>query len=195
MIEKQPDMEVVGEAENGRIAFELAAQTNPHIIIMDVSMPNLNGMEATRQILKTNPDIRIIALSMYSDRHFIIGMLSCGASGYLLKDCAFEEVSNAIHAVSSGKTYLSHAIVDKVILDYFHNLEAMKSSIFNVLTNRERDVLQNLAEGKSVKEIANHLSVSVKTVESHRLQIMRKLNIHSVAELTKYAIREGLTSL
>ncbi len=195
LLEKQPDMEVVTEAENGFGTLSLVEKTTPNIIIMDVAMPGLNGIETTRQIIAKIPNVKVIALSMYSDRRFIMGMLSAGASGYLHKDCAFEELVQAIRTVAAGRTYLSPGIVDIVVKDYFHHMEKTDSSDLSTLTSREREVLQLLAEGSTVKEISLHLSLSVKTIETHRQQIMNKLNIHSIAKLTKYAIREGLTSL
>jgi DNA-binding NarL/FixJ family response regulator len=188
-------MEVVAEAEQGRAAVQLVGELSPDIVIMDVSMPDLNGMEAARQIAAARPDVKIIALSMHSDSLFVTEMLRSGASGYLLKDCAFEELARAIRTVSQGKTYLSPSISGVVVDDYLHRLSKADASGANVLSNREREVLQLLAEGKSTKQIALHLHISVKTVETHRRQIMEKLDIHSVAELTKYAIRQGFTSL
>ena len=195
LLEKQPDIEVIAEAEDGRAALRLAKEMLPNIVIMDIAMSDLNGIEATRQVIASVPGVKVIALSMYSDKQFIMGMLAAGASGYLPKDCAFEELAQAIRAVAAGRNYLSSGIVDIAVEDYFHHLENTDSSVFSILTTREREVLQRLAEGKSVKEIANHLCLSVKTIETHRQQTMKKLNIQSIAELTKYAIREGLTTL
>jgi len=195
LLEKQPDMDVVAEAEEGRAAVRWARELLPHVVIMDVTMPDLNGMEATRQIVGECPGVKVIALSMHSDNLFVTEMLKSGASGYLLKDCAFEELARAIRAVVGGKTYLSPAISGVVIDDYLHRLSKSDFSDSEVLTDREREVLQLLAEGKSTKQIALKLHISVKTVETHRRQIMNKLDIHTVAELTKYAIRKGLTSL
>jgi DNA-binding NarL/FixJ family response regulator len=195
LIEKQTDMEVIAETEDGRTTVQLALQLLPDVVIMDVGMPDMNGIEATRQIIANAPNIKIIALSMHSDRRFVAEMLKAGASGYLLKDCAFEELINAIHAVIANHTYLSPAIFDSVIKDYSHILSKEDLSVFSILTTREREVLQLLSEGKTTKEIASHLKISVKTVETYKQKIMNKLDIHSVAELTKYAIREGLTSL
>jgi DNA-binding NarL/FixJ family response regulator len=195
LLEKESDMEVIAEAEEGRAAVKLAAKLSPDIVIMDVSMPDLNGMEAARQITAERPQVKIVALSMHSDSLFVTEMLKSGASGYLLKDCAFEELTQAIRAVAAGKTYLSPAISGVVVNDYVHRLSTGDFSGDGVLSHREREVLQLLAEGKSTKQIAFHLHISVKTVETHRRQIMEKLNIHSVAELTKYAIRKGFTSL
>ena len=196
LLEKQPDMKVVAEAEDGREAVRLARELHPDVVIMDVSMPDLNGMAATRQILGKSKKVKIIALSMHSDTLFISEMLKSGASGYLLKDCAFEELREAIRTVIAGNIYLSPAISDVVVDDYLHRLSKTgPSDSGEILTDREREVLQLMAEGKSTKQIARELYISVKTVETHRRQIMNKLNIHTVAELTKYAIRKGLTSL
>jgi DNA-binding NarL/FixJ family response regulator len=195
LLEKESDMKVVAEAEEGRTAVRLTRELVPHVVIMDVSMPDLNGMEAARQITGESPDVRIIALSMHSDALFVTEMLKSGASGYLLKDCAFEELARAIRTVVVGKTYLSPAISGVVVDDYLHRLAKSDFSGPQVLSSREREVLQLLAEGKSTKQIALKLHISAKTVETHRRQIMDKLDIHSVAELTKYAIRKGFTSL
>lgn len=195
LLEKQQDMEVVAEAENGRIAVRLAAEMAPDVVIMDVTMPDLNGVEATRQIVETSPDIKVIALSMHSDATFVTEMLKSGAAGYLLKDCAFEELARAIRTVINDKTYLSPSISGVVVEDYIHRISKTEFSGFDVLTDREREVLQLIAEGSSTKQIAIKLHISIKTVETHRRQIMSKLGIHTIAELTKYAIRKGLTSL
>jgi len=195
LLEKQQGMKVVAEAENGRKALELASRTQPDVVIMDVSMPDLNGIEATRHMLVALPGVRVIALSMHSDRRLVAGMLQAGASGFLLKDCAFDELARAIHAVMSNQPYLSPRIAGTVIQDYVRRMTTSESPTADVLTAREREVLQLLAEGWSTKQIASRLHVSVKTVETHRRQIMEKLGRRSIAELTKYAIREGLTSL
>lgn len=195
LLEKRADLEVIAEAEDGRTTVQLAQELSPDVIIMDISMPDLNGVEATRQILSDAPQIKVIALSMHSDRRFVTEVFKAGASGYLLKDCAFEELHTAIHTVRANHTYLSAQIAEVVLNDYLRNLPQSDESVFSVLTEREREVLQLLAEGKSTKEIAASLHVSVKTVETHRQRTMDKLDVHSVAELTKYAIREGLTSL
>jgi two-component system, NarL family, response regulator NreC len=195
LLEKQKDIEVVAEADNGRAAVRLADELGPDIIIMDVTMPDLNGVEATKQILSKSPDIKIIALSMHSDAIFVTEMLKSGASGYLLKDCAFEELTRAIRTVADDKTYLSPAISGVVVEDYIHRLTSTDITGPDILTDREKEVVQLMAEGNSTKEIALKLHISVKTVETHRRQVMNKLDIHNVAELTKYAIRKGITSL
>ncbi len=195
LLEKQPDMEVVAEVEEGRTAVRLVRELLPDVVIMDVTMPDLNGIEATRQIIGKFGDIKIIALSMHSDTLFVSEMLKSGASGYLLKDCAFEELARAIRTVVANKTYLSPSISGVVVDDYLHRLSKADFSGSEILTNREREVLQLIAEGKSTKQAALKLHISTKTVETHRRQLMNKLDIHTVAELTKYAIRKGLTSL
>jgi DNA-binding NarL/FixJ family response regulator len=194
LVERQPGMTVCAEAEDGRTVVRLAEEKLPDLVIMDIAMPLLNGIEATRQILRKNEKVRVIALSMHSDRNFVLEMLKAGASGYILKDCAFEELTNAIYTVMGGKIYLSPRIAETVIKDYVA-LSPRAESIFTVLTPREREVLQLLAEGEKTREIAHRLKVSIKTVETYRQQIMDKLNIHNIADLTKYAVREGLTSL
>ena len=195
LLEAEPDMEVIAEADNGRKVLKQAQELAPDIIIMDLSMPELNGIEATRQILSGAPEVKVIALSMHSDSLFVLNMIKSGASGYLLKDCALEELVKAIRTVIDQKTYLSPGISDIVIRDFVTGWQTTTSSAFSVLSAREREVLQLMAEGRTTNQIADGLCVSVKTVEAHRKQVMTKLGIHSVAELTKYAIRQGLTSL
>ena len=195
LLEKNPAFAVVGHASDGRTAVRLAADLSPDLVIMDISMPGLNGIEATRQILEANPRTKVIALSMHKDGHYIAAALKSGVMGYLLKESAFEELAAAIQAVLKGQSYLSTSIADIVIKDYIRHLGKQGTGAFSVLGPREREVLQSLSEGLSTKEIAARLKVSVKTVETYRGQIMSKLNIRSVAELTKYAIREGITSL
>jgi DNA-binding NarL/FixJ family response regulator len=195
MLEKQPDIEVIAEAENGRIAVQLAAELSPHVVILDIAMPDMNGIEAARRITREKSNIKVIALSMHSDRRFVSEMLRAGALGYVLKDSAFEELAQAIRTVAAGEIYLSPKIAGLVLTGYIHHLSADESSAASILTNREREVLQLLAEGKSTKGIAFALGVSVKTIETHRQNMMRKLGVYSVAELTKYAVREGLTDL
>ena len=187
LLNKQPDMQVVARAENGQMAVRLTQKMEPDVVIMDIAMPDLNGIEATRQIIAHCPGVKVIALSMNSGRRFVTGILNAGASGYLTKNCSFEELVSAVRNVVANKKYLSPEISDIVIE------ETLPTS--SPLTTREREVLQLLAEGKTVKEIASQLCLSIKTIHTHRKQIMEKLDIHSIAELTKYALREGLTSL
>lgn len=197
LLEKQTDIEVVGEADNGRKAVQMAQEQNPDVVVMDVSMPDLNGIEATTQIIESLPETRVIALSMHSDKRFVMGMLRAGASGYLLKDCASQELANAIVQVAGGKKYLSPEITGVVIDDFLLGRGSSEevATAASQLSPREREVLQLIAEGWSTKQIASHLYVSIKTIETHRRQIMKKLDLHSIADLTKYAIREGLTSI
>lgn len=195
LLENQSHMRVVGEAENGRQAVRLALELTPDVIVMDINMPELNGIEATRQILAELPDTKIIALSMYSDKRYVVGMLKAGVSGYLLKNCAFDELVAAISSVVKNQNYMSQKIAGTVMKDYASILESSDSSPASQLTAREREVLQLIAEGLKTKDIAARIHVSVKTVETHRQQIMRKLAAKSVAELTKIALREGITSL
>ena len=197
LIEKQANMEVIGEADNGRIAVELVDQLNPDVIIMDIRMPDLNGIDATRQILSNSPGSKIIALSMYSDSRYVKGMLQAGVSGYLVKSCAFDELVNAINAVVANQAYLSPSIADTVMKDYVESLSSntQSQSPGSCLSSREREVLQLIAEGATADQIATHLHISVKTVSTHRRNIMEKLSIDNIAGLIKFAIREGLTSI
>ncbi len=196
LLEKQADIEVIAEAENGRKAVQYATDKKPDVVVMDVSMPDLNGIEATKQIVESLPETRVIALSMHSDKRFVMGMLRAGAYGYLLKDCASQELANAIHQVAVGKKYLSPEITGVVIDDFLLGASSEEvATATSLLSAREREVLQLIAEGWSTKQIASHLYVSVKTIETHRRQIMKKLDLHNIADLTKYAIREGLTSI
>jgi two-component system response regulator NreC len=196
LLEKQTDFDVVGEAENGRKAVQMAQEKTPDVVVMDVSMPDLNGIEATKQIVESLKATRVIALSMHSDKRFVMGMLRAGASGYLLKDCASQELANAIHQVAKGKKYLSPDITGVVIDDFLlGGSQEGVATVTGVLSAREREVLQLIAEGWSTKQIASHLYVSIKTIETHRRQIMKKLDLHTIADLTKYAVREGLTSI
>ncbi|KPJ74226.1 MAG: LuxR family transcriptional regulator [Deltaproteobacteria bacterium SG8_13] len=195
LLEKEREMEIVAEAENGRQALQLVRKHNPDIVIMDISMPDLNGIDATRQITSEQPSVKVIALSMHSQRQFVDGMLRAGVSAYLLKDTAFEELVKAVRIVLSGKKYLSPDVTDIVFQDYRQPPVFDAAEQTAELTQREREVLQLIAEGRATKEIASRLHISVKTVETHRKHIMEKLDLHTVAELTKYAIREGITSL
>ncbi len=192
ILENELHLNVIAQAANGRAAVEFAKQHKPDLIIMDISMPDMNGIEATRQILQDVPGTKIIALSMHTDKRFVGEMLSAGASGYLLKQSATDELQQALETVLAGKTYISPEIAGVVVQEFVQ----MKKNAESVeLTPKERQVLQLIAEGISTKEIASKLNLSIPTIDTHRQHIMAKLNIHSVAELTKYAIRTGLTSL
>jgi len=195
LIDKYPDLEVVAEAADGRTAVRLAKELSPNIVIMDISMPDLNGIEAARQIASESPRVKVLTLSMHSDARYVKQLFAAGASGYLLKECAIDELVTAIQSVAANQIYLSPRITHVVLTEYLSKQPIAEASVFSVLTAREREVLQLMAEGKTTKEIAYFLNLSVKTVEAHRQKIMEKSNIHSIAELTKYAIREGLTSL
>ncbi len=195
LLEAESGMEVVGEAENGRQAVDMAIVLKPTVVVIDVAMPEMNGVEACRLILEAEPKTKVIALSMHSDARFVRRMFQAGASAYLLKDCAYDELAKAIRIVTVGRTYLSGQITAVVMSDYISRRDEDEADAYRQLTDREREVLQLLAEGAATKEIASQLIVSVKTIESHRKNIMTKLSLRSVAELTKYAIREGITSL
>jgi DNA-binding NarL/FixJ family response regulator len=196
ILEQRPGYQVVGEAEDGRRTVEIVRETSPHIVLMDITMPDLNGIEATRQIMSISPGTKVIGLSMHSDRQMITEILRAGASGYLLKNSAASELLIAVESVMIGKSYLSPDVT-RVVMDEMlgKNAPASEPSAFTSLTTREREVLQLIAEGKTNKEIARSLEIGIKTVETYRGQVMDKLNLRSVAELTKYAIRNGLTSL
>ena len=193
LLEHQSDMKVVAEADNGRSAAELARRHKPSVAVLDLAMPHLNGIDAARQITAANPRTKVIILSAHADRRFVTESLRAGATGYVLKDCAFEELAHAVRAAAANQTYLSPAVARTVVEDYLGRSPRQHSSAFIALSARERQVLQLLAEGRSAKSIAGELGVSIKTVETHRANIMKKLGKHSIAELTKYAIREGLT--
>jgi DNA-binding NarL/FixJ family response regulator len=195
LLEKQPGFAVVAEAEDGLSAFDGVKRHKPDIAILDIGMPGLNGIEVTRKIRSEMAETRVIALSMHADRRFVMGILEAGANGYLLKDSAFEELVTAVRAVAKGRMYLSPSIAETVVKSSLEKSDRGQQGSSVLLSGREREVLQMIAEGKSTKEIAFKLFVSTKTVETHRKQIMDKLNIRTIAGLTKYAIREGLTSL
>ncbi|MGE5809662.1 MAG: response regulator [Nitrospirota bacterium] len=195
LLEQHAELAVVGEAEDGRETVRLAKKLLPDVVVMDIAMPDMNGIEATRQLFADRPGVKVIALSMHSDRHFVSEMLKAGATAYLLKQCAVDELITAIKTVLKNQTYLSPCISGVVVDHFVRNTSKLGSSAFSQLSDREREVLQLITEGKTSKEIASQLNLSIKTVEAHRMNIMEKLDIHTVAELTKYAIREGLTSL
>ena len=192
MLDKESGMEVVAEAKNGREAVSMAEQLRPDILIMDISMEGLNGIDATRALVAKGLGTRVIALSMHADKRFVAGMFEAGAMAYLLKECSYDELLEAVHQVMSGRTYLCSMISGVMIRDY---IQRMRKNEPSLLSPREKEILQLMAEGGNTKRIADQLKVSVKTVETHRQHIMDKLNIFSIAELTKYAIKEGITSL
>jgi DNA-binding NarL/FixJ family response regulator len=194
LLEKETDLKVVGEAEDGVSAVRLAKELLPDVVIMDISMPNLNGIEATSLIINGAPGVKIIALSMYSNKKFIIDALKAGASGYVLKSYLFDELVKAIRSVAANERYLSPKAASVLVEEYINKLPGDKSSESGGLSERERKILQLLAEGKSIKEIALSLHLNPKTADANRRQIMDKLRIYNIAELTKYAIREGLTT-
>lgn len=194
LLERDRGVEVLGEAEDGRSAVARGRELAPDVVIMDVAMPGLNGVEATRQLRALERPPRVLALSMHTDRRFVTHMLKAGAAGYLLKDAAFEELAEAIRTVDRGSIYVSRALAGPLMKDYVRKLVSEGAATVE-LTPREREVLQLVSEGRSTRGIAEALGVSVKTIETHRKQIMTKLDLHSVAELTKYAVREGLTAL
>jgi DNA-binding NarL/FixJ family response regulator len=199
MLAKEADIEVVGEAVNGRDALKAVGPLSPDVVVMDVAMPDLNGIEATREIVADNPKVRVVALSMHSESRYISEMLAAGATGYLLKDCAFDELAAAILTVSAGRTFVSRGAADVVLQDYVRRVGAppqeTAAASRKAISPREREVLALIGEGLSTKEIAARLGLSVKTVETHRRQIMDKLGIYNIAGLIKYAVREGLASL
>ncbi len=188
ILDAQPDMEIVGEASNGKEALELAAKFTPDVVVMDVAMPELNGIEATRRMSETAPRTRVLALSMHKDSVYVREILRAGARGYLLKDAVDEDLIAAVRAVSRGEGYLSPGVADAVLTDYRQHV----TDPIDLLTSREREVLQLIAEGKTNKEIATTLNLSVYTVDAHRGRIMEKLNLHSTGELVRFAIRKGL---
>lgn len=190
--QSETDIDVVGQARDGHTTVEIVRELSPDIVVMDIGMPDLNGVEATRQIVKEMSRVKIIGLSMHSGDKYVREMFRAGASGYLLKDCPFEELVDAIKTVADGKTYVSPSIGEMVVKDYISK-DGEQDSAFSVLSQREREVLQLLVEGKTTKQAAKRLHISPKTVEAHRLRIMNKLDIDNVAQLTKYAIQEGLT--
>ncbi|HUI73193.1 MAG TPA: response regulator transcription factor [Spirochaetia bacterium] len=197
LLAADPEMKIVGRTGTGRGAVAMARQTAPDLVIMDVVMPDMNGIETTRQIVRENGAVKILVLSMYDNRDYISRMIEAGASGYVLKTSAFDELSKAIRVVMEGEVYLCSSITSVIVKDYLAKLRIGSSLPAEppVLSAREREVLRMVSEGRSGKEIALELGVTPKTVESHRLHIMSKLKIRSVAGLTRYALREGLTSL
>lgn len=192
---QQEDMQIIGTATNGRTAIRLTEELQPNIVVMDITLPHLNGIEATRHILAAKPDTKVIGLSAHSDSHTILEMLKAGAHGYLVKDSTFTELLQAIRTVSKDKRYLSPNITSIVVDDYLHLSEGSAQSVYSSLSAREKEVLQLIAEGKSTRDIADTLNLSLKTIETHRGNLMRKLRAENVADLVKYAIREGLINI
>lgn len=195
LIEREPTLQLVGEANDGRTAVSKAAELHPDVVVMDLRLPNLNGIDATRQILAASPDMKVVGLSANYDARSVANMLHAGASAYVKKDSAFDELVTAIRTVMTGNLFLSPSIAAMFGNNLLQAAMVDGASVFKTLSPREREVLQLISEGKATKQVAMHLSVSVKTAETHRRNLMEKLNVDNVAELTKYAIREGLTSL
>jgi DNA-binding NarL/FixJ family response regulator len=195
LLERQENITVVGEASDGRECVELAQAEKPDVVVMDIAMPNLNGIEAARQIVAQNPAIAVAVLSMHSDESYVIRALKAGARAYLLKDSAESDLIGAIRALSDGKSFFSPAISKLLVEDYMLQIERKGvDDSYELLTTREREILQLLAEGKSNKEVANMLNLSLYTVETHRTHILQKLNLHTVPELILYAVRKGIIS-
>ena len=193
LLERQPNLTVVGEASDGRETVRLAESVSPDVVVMDIAMPNLNGIEAARQIIAARPEISIVILSMHSDESYVVRALKAGARAYLLKDSAEGDLIAAIHAISEGKSFFSPAISRILVEDYMRQLEHKHvEDTYELLTAREREILQLLAEGKTNKEVASMLNLSVYTVETHRTHILQKLNLHNVPELILYAVRKGI---
>lgn len=193
LIESLPDVTIVGEAADGREAFKLVRTHLPHLLVMDVTMPNLNGIEAARQVTKEFPNVRVLMLSMHENEAYVLQALRAGASGYILKDAAMAELEFAIKAVARGETYLSPAVSKQVVQSLLRgdNGDGQRDPL-GLLTPRQREVLQLIAEGKNTKEIAYRLGVSIKTVETHRAHVMQRLDIHDIVGLTRFATRAGL---
>jgi RNA polymerase sigma factor (sigma-70 family) len=193
LLQRSPDLQVVGEAADGREAVAMAEQLTPDVIVMDIAMPQLNGIDATAQIVKRNPKTGVIILSMYSDETYLVRALTAGAKGYLLKDSAENDLLRAVQTVSQGRPFFSPVIAQSLLDDYMRHLEQrdLKDS-YDLLTDREKEVLQLLAEGKSNKEVAALLNLSVYTVETHRAHLMQKLNLHNTAEIVLYAVRKKI---
>jgi len=196
LLEEEPDLQVVGEAADGREAIKKATELKPDVILMDIAMANLNGLQATKQIKKILPDTKVIMVTMHKNEEYVLQSFQAGASGYILKEGAVEELVSAIRTIHQDKSFLSPAISKTLIDAYLRKMETGKTETpFDLLTDREREVLQLIAEGYTNREVAKSLFISVKTVEAHRAHIMQKLNIHEIAKLVKYAIQKGLVDL
>jgi len=195
LLESEPDLEVVGEAADGRQAVDMAAELHPDIVVMDIAMPRLNGIDATGQIVRQHPGAGVIMLSMYSDEEYLVRTLTAGAKGYLLKDSAETDLVRAVHSVSDGKPFFSAAIAKTLLEDYVRRLQQRGlTDSYELLSDREKEVLQLLAQGRTNKEVATLLSLSTHTVETHRTHIMQKLNLHNTAEIVLYAVRKKIIS-
>ena len=193
LLEKIPSVEVIAEADDGRKAFEIIGRHQPDIVLMDIAMPGLNGLDAVDRIKKEWPETKLIILSMHANEEYVVRALRSDVSGYLIKDAAVEELESAIRTVARSETYLSRRISKRVIRDYLTNTDEIRGPL-EQLSSRQREVLQLIGEGKNTKEIADILQVSVKTIEAHRLQLMQRLDIHDIPGLVKFAIRTGLVS-
>jgi DNA-binding NarL/FixJ family response regulator len=193
LLSQEAELRVVGQANGGQAALRMITELNPDIVLMDISMPDMSGIEVTQQCMASSPNTRIIALSMHSDQETVRNVLQAGACGYLLKDTQFKELLHAIRVVGQGQQYLGSGVTAIVLQDYLQRLHAPALAVSSPLTTREQEVLQLVARGLSNKEIGNQLCVSVKTVETHRRNIMEKLDLHTVAELTRYALEHGLS--
>ena len=195
MLEREPDLSVVGEASDGREAVSLAKTLKPEVAVMDIGMPNLNGIEAGHQMTQENPELAIVIVSMHSDESYVLRALKAGARGYLLKDSAEADLIKAVHVVYAGKSFFSPAVSKVLLDDYVRKLRRSGTEdAYDLLTPREREILQLIAEGKSNKDVANLLNLSVYTVESHRSNLMEKLNLRGLPELILYAVRRGIIS-
>jgi DNA-binding NarL/FixJ family response regulator len=193
LLESQPGMKVAGEAADGREAVKLTAEIQPDVVIMDIAMPNLNGIEATAQIVKANPKTGVVILSMHSDEAYLVRALNAGARGYMLKDSAEEDLLRAIQAVAGGRPFFSPAIAQTLLEDFVRSLQQRGlTDSYDLLTDREKEVLQLLAEGKSNKDVATLLNLSPYTIETHRTNLMQKLNLHNTAEIVLYAVRKKI---
>jgi len=195
LLERQSGFEIIGQADDGRTTVDLADQLKPDVVVMDIAMPHLNGIEATRQIVSRHPQTSVVILSMHSDESYVLRALKAGARAYLLKDSAETDLIQAIHAVVAGKSFFSPGISRMLLEDYIRQVQQKGvEDSYELLTTREREILQLLAEGKSNKEVSSMLNLSLYTVETHRTHILQKLNLHSVPELILYAVRKGIIS-
>lgn len=192
LLQQEAGLELVGQASDGAECVDLARKVRPNVVIMDLAMPRLNGIEATLRILDESPQTKVICLSVHDEQRLVSAVIDAGASGYLLKDCAFEELARAIHTVMANQVYISPSIAAILVADYRARRDGADETAFSTLTTREREIVQLLAEGHSTKQISSRLRVSPKTVATHREHAMAKLNINSIAQLTRYAIAEGL---